>query len=156
LAYYRSLLVSTKVRLSGRSPRDARFCGRVGDELAQGDYTFETCLHWLLGSNPNGEMYSRWLEVFDIDKLTFIYPDEFVRLETEHGECLRIYSNVDRLEAELLKRGPEDAGEVRHLASAIRSLSKFRMPDLTEGWAGNWLPPSTTFLTCRCCESYPA
>ncbi|WP_035356462.1 phytoene desaturase family protein [Edaphobacter aggregans] len=113
--------------------------GGLATSWHRGDFTFETCLHWLLGSNPNREMYSRWLEVFDIDKLTFIYPDEFVRLETERGECLRIYSNVDRLEAELLKRGPEDAGEVRHLASAIRSLSKFRMPDLTEGWAGNWL-----------------
>jgi phytoene dehydrogenase-like protein len=83
-------------------------------------------------------MYSRWLEVFDIDQLTFVYSDEFVRLETERSECLTIYSNVDRLEAEMLRRAPQDAAEIRHLASAIRSLSKFKMPDPTEGWAGNW------------------
>jgi hypothetical protein len=35
--------------------------------------------------------------VFDIDKLTFVYPEEFVRLETEYGERLSVYSKVDRL-----------------------------------------------------------
>jgi phytoene dehydrogenase-like protein len=113
--------------------------GGLATSWRRGDYTFETCLHWLLGSNPDGEMHSRWLEVFDIDKLKFIHPEEFVRLETEHGECLSIYRNVDRLEAEMLNRAPEDSEEVRHLTSAIRSLSKFRMPDPTEGWASNWL-----------------
>ena len=113
--------------------------GGLATSWRRGEYTFETCLHWLLGTNPNRSMYSRWLEVFDINKLTFVYSDEFVRLETEHGECLRIYSNVDRLETEMLRRAPQDAGEIRHLASAIRSLSKFKLPDPTEGWAGNWL-----------------
>jgi len=85
--------------------------GGLATSWRRGDYTFETCLHWLLGTNPNRSMYSRWLEVFDIDKLTFLYSDEFVRLETEHGECLRIYSNVDRLETEMLRQAPQDAGK---------------------------------------------
>ena len=38
-------------------------------------------------------MYTRW--------------QEYVRLETEHGERLSIYTDVDRMEAELLKRAPE-------------------------------------------------
>jgi len=113
--------------------------GGLATSWHRGDYTFETCLHWLFGSNPDGDMYSRWLEVFDIDKLTFVYPEEFVRLETEHGERLSIYSNVDRLEKEMLRRAPQDAAEIRNFASAIRSLSKFKMPDPTEGWGGNWL-----------------
>ena len=44
--------------------------GGLATSWHRGEYTFETCLHWLFGSNPDGEMYSRWLEVFDIDKLT--------------------------------------------------------------------------------------
>jgi phytoene dehydrogenase-like protein len=113
--------------------------GGLATSWRRGGYTFETCLHWLLGSNPNGEWYSRWLEVFDIDKLKFIYPEEYVRLESEHGECLRIYSNIDRLETEMLKRAPQDADQIRHFASAIRSFCKFKLPDPAEGWAGNWL-----------------
>src|ERR1700757_1785757 len=52
--------------------------GGLATSWKRGDYTFETCLHWLYGSNPDREMYSRWLEVFDIDQLTFVYSDEFV------------------------------------------------------------------------------
>ncbi len=113
--------------------------GGLATSWHRGEYTFETCLHWLFGSNPDGEMYTRWLEVFDIDKLRFVYHEEFVRIEDEHGECLRCYSNIDRLETEMLRRAPEDAVEIGNFASTVRSLSRFKMPDPTEGWGGNWL-----------------
>jgi len=113
--------------------------GGLATSWHRGEYTFETCLHWLFGSNPDGEMYSQWLEVFDIDKLTFVYTEEFMRVETEHGERLSIYSNLDRLEMEMLRRAQQDAAAIGEFASAVRSLSKFKMPDPTEGWGGNWL-----------------
>jgi phytoene dehydrogenase-like protein len=108
--------------------------GGLATSWRRGDYTFETCLHWLIGSNPNGTMHAQWQEVFDIDKLTFVDPEEFVRLETEGGQSLSIYSNVDRLEAKLLRQAPQDAAEIRHLASAIRRFAKFPMPDPSEPW----------------------
>src|SRR5690242_2143847 len=76
--------------------------GGLASSWRRGDYTFETCLHWLLGSNPQSAMYAQWQEVFDIDKLTFVNHEEYERLETEHGDSLRFYTNVDRMEKELL------------------------------------------------------
>ncbi len=113
--------------------------GGLATSWHRGEYTFETCLHWLFGSNPHGEMYSRWLEVFDIDKLRFVYHDEIVRLQGENGDCLSIYSNIDRLEQAMLIRAPQDAAEIGQFALAIRSLSEFKMPDPTAGWGTNWL-----------------
>ncbi len=113
--------------------------GGLATHWSRNGYTFETCLHWLLGSNPNSEWYARWLEVFDIGELKFIYPEEFVRLETERGEHLSIYSNTDRLEAEMLSRAPQDAPAIRHFISSIRSLTHFKMPDPGESFARNWL-----------------
>src|SRR5215472_4661670 len=106
--------------------------GGLAASWRRGDYTFETCLHWLVGSSPHGRMHAQWQEVFDIDKLTFVYPEEFVRLEDEKGESLGIYANVDRLEAELLQRAPQDAVEIRRLTSAIRRFAKFPIPDPSE------------------------
>jgi phytoene dehydrogenase-like protein len=106
--------------------------GGLATSWRKGDYTFETCLHWLLGSHPNGAFHSRWREVFDIEKLTFVDQEEYARLETDHGECLPIYSNVDRMEAELLKVAPQDAAEIRRFASAVRRLAKLPMPDPAE------------------------
>jgi phytoene dehydrogenase-like protein len=112
--------------------------GGLATSWRRNGYTFETCLHWLYGSDPNSPMYEQWREVFDIDKLTFVNQDEFVRIETEHGACLPIYTNIDRFETEMLKRAPQDATEIRRFVSGVRSLSKFRMPDPSAGLAGNW------------------
>ncbi len=112
--------------------------GGLATSWRRGDYTFEACLHWLLGSHPGGWMHARWQEVFDIDKLTFVDQDEYVRLETEDGQSLSVYANVDRMEAELLRRAPQDAAEIRRLAAAVRSLSKFEMPDPSDPWPRRW------------------
>lgn len=111
--------------------------GGLATSWQRGDYTFETCLHWLVGSNPSSAMHDLWREVFDIDRLRFVNPAEFVRLESEGGECLSIYTNVDCMEDELLKRAPEDAVEVRRLANAIRRFSRVGMPDRSRPWHRN-------------------
>lgn len=113
--------------------------GGLATSWPRGDYRFETCLHWLVGSNPKSAMNAWWREVCDLEKLDFIDPEVFVRLETEHGESLTIYTNVDRLETELLQRAPEDASEIRHFISAIRRFTNFQftMPD--DNWFLKWL-----------------
>jgi phytoene dehydrogenase-like protein len=113
--------------------------GGLAMSWPRGPYTFETCLHWLVGSRPGGELHSMWHEIFDIDKLTFIDPEVFVRIETEHGDHLTMYTNVDRLEAELLRRAPQDSEAIEDLTHAIRVLGKFRVLDPAGGLADNWL-----------------
>jgi phytoene dehydrogenase-like protein len=125
----------------------ARKCGYVVELLEQhhspgglatswrrGDYTFETCLHWLVGSNPEGTLHAQWREVCDIDRLSFVDHDEFVRIESETGDSLPIYTNVDRMEAALLKAAPQDGDEIRHFADAIRRLADMPMPHPGESW----------------------
>jgi phytoene dehydrogenase-like protein len=113
--------------------------GGLATSWRRGPYTFETCLHWLLGSRPGGEFHADWQEVFDISKLSFVNPDEFVRMEDECGGSLRIYTNIDRLEAELLRRAPQDRPVILDLTHAVRTLGKFRMIDPSGGLADNWL-----------------
>lgn len=103
--------------------------GGLAMSWRRGPYTFETCLHWLYGSNPKSPMHAQWKEVFDIDKLTFIDSEEFVRLENPAGETLRIFTDTNRLEAELLAKAPQDAAEIRRMIRRIRRLKHFKMPD---------------------------
>jgi len=112
--------------------------GGLAMSWRRGQYTFETCLHWLVGSNKHGEFRAQWEDVCDIDKLTFIDPEEFVQIETESGEKLTIYTDVDRLEAELLRRAPLDTAKIRDLTQSIRTLGRFRMLDPSGGVAENW------------------
>jgi phytoene dehydrogenase-like protein len=111
--------------------------GGLATSWHRGDYTFETCLHWLLGSNPTSAMHDLWREVFDIDRLKFVDAKEFVRLESEHDERLSIFTNVDCMEDELLRRAPEDAVEIRHLANAVRRFGRVGMLDPSGSWRHN-------------------
>ena len=113
--------------------------GGLAMSWRRGPYTFETCLHWLVGSKRDGEFHDVWKEVCDIEKLTFIDPHEFVRIETEMGDSLRIYTNADMLQAELLRRTPQDEVAIHDFVNAVRSFGRFRMLDPSGGIAENWL-----------------
>lgn len=106
--------------------------GGLATSWRRGDYTFENCLHWLTGTNPRRGLYPLWREVFDIERLSLVYQPEFARIETASGERLPVFSNIDRMEAELLRLAPEDAAEVRRFAAAGRGLIGFPMPDPSE------------------------
>jgi phytoene dehydrogenase-like protein len=112
--------------------------GGLATSWRRGPYTFETCLHWLVGSRPHGEFHAQWQEICDIESLTFVDPSEFVRIETESGDTLTIYTDVDRLEAELLTRAPQDGDAIRELTRSIRALGKFKMLDPSGGLGDNW------------------
>jgi len=108
--------------------------GGLATSWRRGEYTFETCLHWLVGSNPGGTLHAEWREVCDIDRLRFVDHEEFVRVEDEHGASLHIYADVDCLEAELVKVAPEDEIEIRHFTNAIRQLVDLPMPHPDQPW----------------------
>src|SRR6185295_2716067 len=109
--------------------------GGLATSWRRGEYTFETCLHWLVGSDPKGALHAEWQELFDIDKLNFIQPEEYIRLEDERGESLSIYADVDRMEGELLKSAPEDSAEIQRFASAIRRFADFPLLDVDDAWS---------------------
>jgi phytoene dehydrogenase-like protein len=105
--------------------------GGLATSWQRDGYTFETCLHWLMGSNPAHPFHARWQEVFDIGRLTFVDTAEFQRIENERGDRLGILTDVDRMEAELLRHAPADAPEIRRFAAAIRRFTTFEIPDFS-------------------------
>jgi phytoene dehydrogenase-like protein len=113
--------------------------GGLATSWQRDGYTFETCLHWLLGSNPKRRMHAHWREVFDIDRLHFVHPAEYLRFETESGDRLIVYSDPERLEAELLRVSPMDANESRRFIAALREFRDVEIPEPPErlkDWLG--------------------
>jgi phytoene dehydrogenase-like protein len=113
--------------------------GGLATSWTRGAYTFETCLHWLLGSSPASPMFRDWCELFDIERLRFIYPEEFVRIEAADGQALSIYTNVDRMQDTLIRRSPQDAEAIRDFANAVREFGRLPVPDPSEHGPAVWL-----------------
>ncbi len=108
--------------------------GGLATSWERGGYTFETCLHWFLGSSPTGALGAQWREVFDVDRLRFVQEAEYQRIETEDGRSLIVYADVDRMEAELLRAAPEDSDEIKAFAAAIRQSADFPMDEMSAAW----------------------
>jgi phytoene dehydrogenase-like protein len=91
-------------------------------------YTIDGCIHWLVGSSANDRFYKLWSELIDMKSLRFVDFEEYMRVEDASGNELRIFTDVDRLEKELLEKAPEDRRLILDFTRAIRKLSAFRMP----------------------------
>jgi phytoene dehydrogenase-like protein len=89
------------------------------------NYTIDCCIHWLVGSSPGTRMYDFWEEVGIVQGREFIYMDEYMRFEGEDGKPLIFYSDVDRLEKELLKFSPQDYGPISDFIDGIKMCLKF-------------------------------
>jgi phytoene dehydrogenase-like protein len=95
-------------------------------------YTFDGCIHWLMGSSPGTNLHDMWKELHAVQGRTFVEWDEYTQVRTSSGERLTVYTDPARLEAEMLRIAPEDAATIRSLCGAIRKVSGLDMPVATE------------------------
>lgn len=90
-------------------------------------YTFDGCIHWLVGSGPSMELYDMWTELGAINKETEIINSEiFTRIEGKDGESFSIFTNVDKFEAEMLRLSAQDETIIKEFTDAIRYFVSFQ------------------------------
>ena len=92
------------------------------------EYTIDGCIHWLVGSNPNDNFYNIWNELIDMKNIEFVDYDEYIRVEDRDGTALRVFTDIDKLETEMLEKAPEDKKLIVEFTKAIRKFSKINMP----------------------------
>jgi len=96
----------------------------------RGDYTFDGCVHWLVGTSPTGSMHHIWQELGALKGKQIVNHEVYMCYESADGRRLNLYTNADRLEQHLLELAPEDAAISKELAGVIRKLSYIdQMPD---------------------------
>ncbi len=91
-------------------------------------YTFDLCIHWLMGSSPADNFYGLWNELIDMEKLDFVDHDIYFQIEDKEGRSLRIFTDVDRLEEEMKRVAPEDKDVIDEFIGGIRKFLSFNFP----------------------------
>jgi phytoene dehydrogenase-like protein len=102
--------------------------GGVCTSWARKGYTIDNCIHWLVGSSPSDNFYQLWNEVVDMRGMKFVDAEEWMRIETPDGRCMRVFTDIDRLEQEMLEKSPADEKLIRSFTSAARRFTRFRLP----------------------------
>ena len=104
----------------------------------RGEYTFNGCIHWLLGSNESSPFFELWSELIDIASIRFINHEIIMEIETlgsrdRYGNnVFRLYSNLDRLENYMSEIAPEDKYMIRKFIGQIRRIQKFEIPPMVQ------------------------
>ena len=91
-------------------------------------FTFDCCVHWLVGSSPESGLHDLWEETGVANDLEIINLDEYIRYEDNQGRTLDLHTDIDRLEKYLLEFSPTDEIPVRKLISGIRMCLSFDYP----------------------------
>jgi phytoene dehydrogenase-like protein len=91
-------------------------------------YTFDCCIHWLVGSSPLSGLHDLWEETGIAENRKFIDMDEYMRLEDAYGRTLVLYTDIDRLEKHLLDFSPQDEKPIRKFIDGIKMCLPFDTP----------------------------
>ncbi len=91
-------------------------------------YTIDGCIQWLMGSGPSNNFYYLWDELIDMENIKYVEHEEYIRVEDRDGEILRVFTDIDKLEVEMLEKAPEDKDLIIEFTNAVRKFAKFDLP----------------------------
>jgi phytoene dehydrogenase-like protein len=91
-------------------------------------YTFDACIHWLVGSNPASSFNYLWQETGIAQGREYIYADEYCHAEGADGRTVIFHADIGRLEKSLLEFSPQDREPIMDFISGIRMCLKFDFP----------------------------
>jgi phytoene dehydrogenase-like protein len=93
----------------------------------RGGFTFDGCIHWLMGSGPSSNLHWIWQELGAGD-LNYIEWDIYMTVRLSDGDTFTVYTDPDKLEAEMLRLGPDDRKTVDFLIRGIKKISRLDLP----------------------------
>ncbi|MFW9938821.1 MAG: phytoene desaturase family protein [Candidatus Thorarchaeota archaeon] len=91
------------------------------------EYTFDGCIHMLIGSDPKSNFYDVWQELNTFDNIEFVYHEEFYQI-IDGDEKFTFFYNREKLRSEMLRIAPEDEKAIISFFSDLESMSGFSLP----------------------------
>lgn len=86
-------------------------------------YSFDSCIHWLVGSNPKSYFHKVWDEI-GVTPREFVDAEEFLRIRLPGGKDFILFTDVDKFEAHMLEWSKEDEKFIREFTNGIRIFTK--------------------------------
>ncbi len=91
-------------------------------------YTFDGCIHWLVGTGEKSSFRRIWDELGALKGKQIVDHEEFVRVVRADGKTFCLYTDPDRLEQHMLELAPQDKAVIQELCRAMRTAAKTDMP----------------------------
>jgi phytoene dehydrogenase-like protein len=92
-------------------------------------YTFDGCMHHLVGCAPGTRIYRMWHELGAMPR-PIHFPDDLIGIESAEGKRFIVYTDLDRLEAHMHELAPADHAAITEFVGAARKFTHFSMMDM--------------------------
>jgi len=112
--------------------------GGLCSSWKKGAYTFDGCLHWLLGSAKSNPFYKLWSELIDMDSVQFVNHDTRVDIELKNNKdkngntVFHLFTNLEKLKEYMYGISPVDKRHIMKFINSVRRLQKFEIPPMIE------------------------
>lgn len=94
----------------------------------RGGYTFDGSVAGLAGSAPGCSLYRLWEEIGVAKYCGLHYGENFGSIHGTDGRVTMVYTDIDKLEAQLTEQFPADSRVVRTFIRALRSCVDIEIP----------------------------
>lgn len=91
-------------------------------------YTIDGAMNWLLGTKPGTSYYKFWEELGAAQQWQVFNHDQFARVEYASGQVFPMYTDIDRLEQQMMELAPEDEAVIREYIKVMRDGTRLDMP----------------------------
>lgn len=104
--------------------------GGLCTSWSRNGYNINGCLHLLVGCAKQSEFYRIWEELGAIQGRQFENYQDFICFEGTDGRSVTLYSDLDKLEKQLLHVAPEDSAVIQEFINGVRRCLRFDPPIL--------------------------
>jgi phytoene dehydrogenase-like protein len=91
-------------------------------------YTIDGCIHWLVGSSPALGLHQYWQEIGLVQGREFLDHEIYMAFEGRDGRTFNFYTNIERLEKEMLRLSPQDKGVIEDFIGGVRFCLNLNIP----------------------------
>ena len=91
-------------------------------------YTFDGCIHYLVGARPGLSFYRLWEELGAVQGRQMVTHEEASRVLGKDGKTFVLYNDIDRLEQHMKELAPADAKVIEEFAGMSRLFTGFVVP----------------------------
>ncbi|MGC9779535.1 MAG: NAD(P)/FAD-dependent oxidoreductase [Candidatus Heimdallarchaeota archaeon] len=91
------------------------------------EYTFDGCIHFLMGSNEPNPFYDLWKEIIDMKTLDVTHFDAYSQI-VKGDKKLLLYTDPHKLKDEMIRIAPEDKEIIKDFTQAIKEYNNFYVP----------------------------
>lgn len=93
------------------------------------DQEIDGCIHWLTGSKPGTPFHALWKTCGALSDETGIVNHEHISsYMSKNGETYHLYSDIKKMENELMRISPEDEKEIKHFIRLVKTCQGINPP----------------------------